>query len=232
MTPRISTVAVEGRFQAAKWLKVQALLDAPELADLFALAPSAQLYRLSGMFTAHETVLAPQDFCAVYGRWIERLKRGEPLDEVAMRPFAALGWSTSENEVWLQEVPKASSSSLYLVKPSAPFIQIQIHWMHHSSVDGEFRPMVMSSDSIFWGLQFSFPQVYQDPKTLELLEVGGGTHSALFTELRRWMREHTVATPMWAHGAKTNLPIRIGKTCFAWIDSHPQLKSKGLAVAR
>jgi hypothetical protein len=99
--------------------------------------------------------------------------------------------------------------------------------MGYSPLDGVFRPMVLSSSSIFWGLQFSFPQVYQHPKTGEFFEV---EEFGLFELVRKWSREFTVATPMIVEGKRTNIPIRLGKRCFSWINTHPQLQMKGLSI--
>ena len=117
-----------------------------------------------------------------------------------------------------------------MVKVCEPIVQIQVHQMSYSPVDGEFRPMVMSRESIFWGLQFSFPQIYQDPKSLELLEVEEGINLELFQSVRRWIRDNTAPTPMVVGGGRVNLPIRLGKKCFSWINNHPQLKAKQLSV--
>jgi hypothetical protein len=100
--------------------------------------------------------------------------------------------------------------------------------MGFSDVDHEFRPMILSQNSIFWGLQFSFPQVYQDPKTGALKEA---EVSPLFQAIRKWIRNTTVPTPMMVEGKRVNIPIRLGKRCFSWINRHPQLKCKVMEIA-
>ncbi len=128
--------------------------------------------------------------------------------------------------MWLQPV----ADGRFLMKIGKPVIQIQAHFFTYSSLDGVFRPMTMGPESIFWGLQFSFPQIYQNPKTMELLEVEESANSELFQKVRRWVRDATRATPFVVEGKKVNATIRIGKNCFSWIKNHPQLAAKKLGI--
>ncbi|HEX2582832.1 MAG TPA: hypothetical protein VHL30_01815 [Chlamydiales bacterium] len=218
---RISTPQIEGNFQAAKWLKIQALVEPEELALLF--NNVFEIYPLSGGYSFDQFPLKKGEFLSAYRTWIEALKEGTPPKDEELRLFNATAWVSSPSAIWLQEIP----GKKYLARPSEPFLQCQVHQMGYSTVDGEFRPMVLSRESIFWGLQFSFPQVYQHPKTGEFFDV---EKFDLFQSVRKWSREHTVATPMLVGGKRVNIPIRLGKGCFSWINQHPQLKAKGLSV--
>lgn len=217
--PRISTPAIEGQFQAAKWLKIQALIDEQELAQL--LAENFFIYPLSGMFSLSDLPMKKEAYLHTYATWIQDLKKGKIPSE--NREMNAVAWVPSSDAIWLQQVP----NDRYLVKPCKPFVQVQVHQMGYSPIDQEFRPMILSQDCIFWGLQFSFPQVYQDPKTNELKET---KESDLFQALRKWIRNNTLPTPMLVQQKKVNLPIRLGKSCLSWINQHPQLRAKGLTV--
>jgi hypothetical protein len=218
---RISTPQIEGSFQAAKWLKIQALVEPDELAVLF--DEVFEIYPLSGAFPLESFPMKKGEFLTAYRSWIEGLKEGIVPSDETLRAFNATAWASSSSAMWLQEIP----GKKYLAKPCEPFMQCQVHQMGYSTVDGEFRPMILSRESIFWGLQFSFPQVYQHPKTGEFFDV---EDFGLFQAVRKWSREHTVATPMFVDGKRVNIPIRLGKRCFPWINSHPQLKAKGLSV--
>jgi hypothetical protein len=90
--------------------------------------------------------------------------------------------------------------------------------------------MSMGVKAIFWGIQISYPQIYQDPKSMELLKVGESNNSELFALVRSWVRDATRPTPFVVSGMKTNVPIRLGKQCFSWIGAHPQLKEQGIVV--
>jgi hypothetical protein len=221
MTPRISTPQKEGSFQAAKWLKIQALVEPEELEILF--REVFEIYPLSGAHPLEGFPMNREMFLSAYRSWIEGLKNGAVPSDEQLRPFRASAWTGSPSAIWLQEIP----GQKYLAKPCEPFLQCQVHQMGYSTVDGEFRPMILSQDAIFWGLQFSFPQVYQHPKTGEFFET---EDFGLFQAVRQWSRTHTVATPMIVEGKRVNIPIRLGKRCFPWINKHPQLKAKHLSV--
>lgn len=221
MTLRISTLAQEGNFQAAKWLKIQLLIDGDELSSL--LAAPLYIYPLSGAFSLASLPVTKEEFLATYRSWIDTLQKGNIPQCTALRTTA---WTASPDALWLQEIP----GERYLVKPCAPLIQVQVHEMGYSTLDGVFRPMVLSQDSIFWGLQISFPQVYQEAKTMELLEVEESPNADLFQSIRKWTRDNTLATPMLVDGKRVNIPMRLGKQCFSWINNHPQLLRRGLGV--
>jgi hypothetical protein len=215
--PPISTLEKEGHFQAAKWLVVQALVDEVELGQL--MEEDFLIYPLSGLFTLDAFPMEKGLYLKAYGSWIAALKEG--VVPVPAKELSAVAWARSPDDLWLQEVP----GGRYMPKPRRPFVRVQVHHMTYSPIDDVFRPMNLSADSIFWGLQFSFPQVYQCSKTKELLEVEDGE---LFQSIRKWIRNVTVPTPMLVKGKQVNLPIRLGKRCFPWINRHPQLK--GLSV--
>ena len=220
MTFRISTPEKEGVFQAAKWLKVQALLSGDELSALLNVLSPFTLLPLSGAYALSELPLSSSEFVRTYQEWLQL------FDATNIGPYRALLLTKDDTGVWLQQMP----SGHFLVKPSAPFIQIQVHHMIYSPIDQSFRPMALGKDTIFWGLQFSFPQVYQDPKTGAFVEEDMGPNEEAFRVLRRWVREHTIATPMWVEGKRVNLPIRIGKECLGWVNEHPKLREKRLEV--
>ena len=158
--PRISTPALEGQFQAAKWIKIQALVDETELALLF--QEPFLIYPLSGTFPRSAFPMKKETYLEIYKSWIDALKSNTVPKE--NRDINAVAWMRSSDSLWLQQIP----GDRYMAKPCEPFVQVQIHQMGYSDVDQEFRPMILSQNSIFWGLQFSFPQVYQDPKTMDL----------------------------------------------------------------
>lgn len=216
MSLKVSSISEEGVYQASKFLKIQVLCDAEELKILFEQLKPFSIYSLSGLGTGEP--IPPEIFLEKYSAWIEQLKTGSIPKDV-------LAWALTDDlsALWKQQVPGKG----YLVKMAKPVVQIQGHYFTYSRVDGEFRPMTMGAGSIFWGLQFSFPQVYQDPKTMELCETG---ENRLFQTIRKWSRDQTRPTPFVVDGKKTNVPIRLGKNCFSWINNHPQLIENQIGV--
>jgi hypothetical protein len=220
MTLRISTPEAEGIYQGSKWLKIQALIDGDELRSLFETLSPFWIYPLTGIVGGQP--ILKEFFVEEYSRWIDALKRGAPPSDAELRRLLACAFTDDPEALWLQKVSKG-----YLAKIGKPVVQVQAHYFSYSPVDNVFRPMSMGSESVFWGLQFSFPQIYQDPKTMELCEAGAGN---LFRKIQLWAREATRATPFVVEGKRMNAPIRLGKNCFSWIQGHPQLIQRKISL--
>ncbi len=224
MTLRTSTIDAEGVYQGSKYLKYQLLCSIFELKNLFQELAPCYLFPLTHIGDGSPIIL--EHFFEAYESWIEKIKQGIVPDEKEMKPFLAAALTADPNALWKQQIPDGR----FLIKIAEPVIQLQSHYFSYSRVDGVFRPMTMSLQSIFWGLQFSFPGVYQDPKTMELLEVEESVNLTLFQKIKRWVRDFTRATPFIVDGKRVNVPIRLGKECFSWIHTHPQLIQQKIGV--
>lgn len=226
MTLRISTLEQEGVYQGSKWLKIQVLCDQEELKRLFDRLSPFKIYSLTGLKDLEQVSLSQEQFLEEYGSWIEGLKKGVVPSDAQLKKLLAAAFTRRSEALWLQQV----SGNRYLVKIGEPVIQVQAHAFSYSPIDEVFRPLSMGSRSIFWGIQFSYPQVYQDPKTLDILENEESLNNELFQIIRQWMRDETKATPFVVNGKRTNVPIRLGKNCFSWIHHHPQLQEQQISV--
>jgi hypothetical protein len=224
MTLKISTPDLEGVYQGSKFLKIQVLCDAQELEALFDLIEPFWLFPLTGLTDG--MAISREKFLQTYNIWIEGLKKGKIPTDTELRSVLAAALTKDLDALWMQKVP----NDKYLIKIAKPIVHAQAHYFTYSSIDEVFRPMTMGINSIFWGIQFSFPQVYQDPKTMALLEVEDSVNADLFQSIRKWSREYTRATPFVVKDKRTNSPIRIGKNCFSWINNHPQLKESNISV--
>lgn len=221
MTLSVSTPAQEGAYQGSKWLKLPILSDPQELESLFQKLDSVWMFPLSKI---GDGKAIPTDFfLREYGRWIAKLKAGEVPTSEELRHFLAAALTDDLTALWLQEIPKKG----YLVKVRKPVVQMQAHFFSYSPVDGAFRSMSLGGTSIFWGLQFAYPQIYQDGQTMEFVEE---KKSPLFEQVRRWAREESRPTPFCVRGEKVNAPMRLGKKCFFWIERHPQLIAQGIHI--
>lgn len=224
MSLRVSNPQSEGIYQGSKYLKYQVLCDVEELRSLFGRLNPFLIYPLTGLGDGEP--IAPERFIKEYSLWIEKLKVGTIPTDQELRSVLACAFTAESDALWKQEIP----GERYIVKMGKPIIQVQAHFFTYSPIDGVFRPMTMGASNIFWGLQFSFPQIYQDPKTMELLEVDESPNSELFQKIKQWVRDETRATPFIVDEKRTNVPIRLGKNCFSWIHSHPQLKIQKIGV--
>jgi hypothetical protein len=219
---RISTPKIEGALQVSKWHKVQLLLDSSEMQELLSALKDVFFVVVSEPVIPQEAVISPDQFLKTYTRYVDLLKRGEiPLQEEFRRTFSC-GIAEQLDPFYAL----SAGNGKFLVKPTKPIIQLQAHHFFYSKLDHQFHPMVFSQESISWGLQFSYPHLFQDPKTRQVVKVKNTPefpNTALFTSLLRWIRNHSLPTPFEVEGVKTNSPIRIGKKSLSWIKSHPQL---------
>lgn len=218
MTLQISTPDKEGVYQGSKYLKYHALSSQQELQKLFQQLDPFWIFRLTGL--SNGEAITQEHFLSVYGGWIEDLKRGYVPSDAALKELLACAFTAHTSALWKQSVP----GGRFLMKVAEPVVQVQAHFFTYSSVDGVFRPMTMGAESIFWGLQFAFPQIYQDPKTMDLREVEESENATLFQKIKQWIKEETRPTPFLVEGQRINVPIRLGKSCFSWISQHPQLR--------
>jgi hypothetical protein len=227
---RQSSVAAEGLLQVAKWIKVQVLLDSSEMQALIEALDTPHFVCVSDPVCSDAAEISCASFLEIYRGYVDALKRGIPPQEESLRRTFSCALSKTLDVFYA--VPLRDGR--FLVKPRLPVVQMQAHHFFYSALDGKFHPMALSVESISWGLQFSYPQLYQDPKTKQVVKVSEEAlfvNTPLFTSLMRWMRSHTMPTPFSVQGRRTNAPIRVGKKALEWVSAHPQLRAKGIEVA-
>jgi hypothetical protein len=228
---RVSSPKAEGVLQVSKWLKTQIFLGTEEMEELLSALGSIHFVIVSEPIKAEEALISARSFYEKYSDYSLLLKQGQvPLPEDFRRYFSCAITTTLEAFYAI-----ATGGEKYLVKPIKPVIQLQAHHFFYSSFDHKFHPMVLSEESISWGLQFSYPQLFQDPNTRQIAKVADTPefpNSALFSSFLKWMRSATLPTPFEVGGARVNSPIRIGKKTLAWIKNHPQLKKRGITISQ
>lgn len=176
-----------------------------------------------------EEIISKELFLSHYQAYIEGLQNGKLIDEAIYRSSFSSVFTTTLDDVYKVKV----SDDQFILRVSKPVLQLQMHRMHFSAFDDSFRPMIFGKESIFWGIQFSYPQIYQDNQTKEIINVlsqNGFENKKLYHALQKWIRKNTIPTPFMYEGKLINAPIRIGKKCLPWINIHPQLIEKGLTV--
>jgi len=224
---RLSHPKTEGALNVSKWIKHQVLLSEDEMKMfLSALSPHA-FYNVSEVVSAEGSVITDEIFAEQYGKYVAAIKRGEIPDERQFRRYFSSVVSVAPDVLYAMEI----KSGLYLIKPIQPVVQLQLHQFLPSEIDGKYYPMVLGNDSVTWGLQFSYPQIFQHPQTKVFARVDAECpNTALFTQMAKWFRSHTVPTTFIWKEKTTSVPIRIGKEALSWIHHHPQLQSKGISV--
>lgn len=226
---RISSPLEEGTFQASKWLQWQVLLDTHEMQALLESLPPFSIHIVSTLVEHSHGRITLGQFLEEYDAYVSSLKRGEQPDEMRCRPFFSSVFTVDSDALYAMQ-----TGSKFLIKPIRPVIQLQLHHVFRGNVDGKYYPMVHAADSISWGIQWAYPQLFQDPKTKAYAKVDASAcfpNTLFFTQLAKWVRVNTLPTPFVFEGKKVNVPIRLGKDCWSWIGKHPHLLRKGITIA-
>ena len=215
--------------QATKWLKVQLLADVGEIESLFTALGDFSIYNCGAVVPKGGGEVSQKNFLKAYEKYITALKEGQiPLETVYRQMFSAV--LNRDTEALF---PVSVGVDRQLLRINKPVIQMQPHSMDYSPFDGKFRTMVYGTDSILWGIQFSYPQLFLDPETKAAENVDESErfpNTSLFKGLQRWIRNQTIPTPFIVEGKKVNVPMRLGKKCLSWINHHPQLVAKDIVV--
>lgn len=210
--------------QATKWLKLPLFLSVQELSDLLDTLGDVKLVPLSGVFPHGLEVLSNQDFLQLYKTYVERLMRGEvPVPDRRL----VTGWTYDLKEIEVREVATGS-----LVRPLRPVVQVQPYWLNYSETDGKFHEMALSQESLGWGLLFSFPQLFQEPESMEIIKVQGPDfpNCEIYKKLQAFSRARTMPTPFMTPAGLFNHPCRIGKEWKDEVKKMPQLAKRNLSL--
>lgn len=219
----------ERPMEASKWLKCPILVDADEIRNLFDALGTFSIFLTSCVCKRNGGEISRAEFLDCYSQYIETLKSGKIPDEASYRHQFSSVFTVNSDALYA--IPIGDDQQL--IRIAKPVIQLQSHRMDYSQADHKFRSMTFGSDSLVWGIQFTYPQLYKDSGTQEIHQVLGDAefpNTQLFQQLQRWVRANTVPTPFLVGEEKINIPVRLGKHCFSWINKHPQLPIKNLRV--
>src|ERR1700722_1912206 len=148
---RIVDAHSQSQMEASKWLKIQVLAEATEIAALFQVFGNFEIYPTGVLLQPGEGLLSKEKFLEVYDYYAGSLKRGEiPKDEL-YRPYFNSVFTMESDFLYAMQTPDGR----HLVRTSRPVIQLQTHSLDYSAHDQKFHPMVFGKDSILWGIQFS-----------------------------------------------------------------------------
>jgi hypothetical protein len=225
---RISTLVTDPPLQASRWQRQPVLLSFAEMERLFVDLEQPLLLLMGRFYTRSDFKQHKDQFLHFYRTYVDALSQGQLPDEELCRQYFSAAFSTDTEPFYLL----SGAPDKYLLRHTLPIIQLQYHQFSYSPLDGQVRSMVYGQETISWGIQFSYPQMYIEPidKNIRQTNANETINAQLFRHLQRWLRQNTVPTPLIADERHFNAPIRLGKECISWIQRHPQLNQYGLAV--
>lgn len=219
----ISTLIKEGPFLASKWNKQIAFLDPTELKELFSHLSPFSIHPLGKVVEKEQSEISLEAFIDSYTGLIDRLKIQGFLQKEDFKAFDAFAISCKKDAFYLLEIKNG-----YLIKPRAPHIMIRPHFFDYSD---RFRSGVLGLNSLFWGLEFSFPHIFQDPKTKKIEKVSVlSENSILFTKIRKYLRKISNSTTFTVGDKKYPVAYRLGKKCFPLIKNYTKLHNRDIHV--
>lgn len=217
-------------FLASKWLHLDLLVETSEFEQFFSsIDRPLFLFSTLGVQPKGKNRVGVSDFLSAWQRYIALLKQGLPVNDADFRFFFTLSCTFDLEAVRVLDLPNDRE----VIAPYAPLMQMQLHRFSYSMADNKFHSQAFGVHSVSWGVRLSYPQLYQYPNTRKVEDALDETkfvNATLFSKARSWMREVSTPTPFLVEGQRVNVPIRLGKSCFSWIDAHPDLAGKKLSV--
>ena len=215
-------------FRASKWLGCSLLIDQHEMKQLLESCGICQLFNVSGICEKGKGEILQKDFLDFYGLYIEALKRGELLEDPRVRIYFNAAATVSLEAVYALEINEHEQ----FIKVDKPVVQLRQQTLGYSAAEKKLREMTFGPNSIQWGIQFSYPQLYQNESdtVIEVKKEPLLSNTSFFENIQKWARKMTVPTPFLIEGHRINSPLRLGKNCFSWINNHPQLKSQRIQI--
>ncbi len=213
----------------SKWIKHQVLLSIEEMCLLFSEIAPFEIFCVCEPVTENTMQIARENFLQTYADYVLMLKTGKLPQEGDFRKMFSSVFTTTREALYAMPV----GQERFLVKTIKPVIQLQLHHFFVSTIDGKFHPMVLGKESISWGIQFSYPQIYQDPETRAYSKVDSSEkfpNTELFHKLVKWLRRNTMPTPFIFQDKKTHVPIRLGRTSLEWVKHHIGLSAQGVTL--
>lgn len=215
--------------QASKWQSIPVLLEVDEISALLDSLQPLWIVQMNSLLNNSEAIVSPSAFLSSYATYLNGIKKDTLSLEPTLRAHLSSIWTKSLECVYEVNLPNEQK----IVRIATPSIQLQIHRFNYFPLDNSFRSMVFGPDTIFWGLQFSYPFLFQDEqdRLFTPKEINQLPNTKMFKDLQKWMRVHTVPASFIMQQKTVSVPIRIGKACLSWITSHPQLIKKELVFA-
>src|SRR3569832_2032628 len=201
------------KFSVSKWLKTQVLLDHEEMRACLEALSSFEFYNVSSITSRDQLEIAHTTFLKGYENYVVALKEGRiPAID---RPLFSSVATVEPGAIYADEVQPGR----WMAKLQKPVVQLQHHRFFASKLDHKVHPMVMSPESIYWGLQFAFPQIFFDGSGGNYTKTSDEEqfpNSGLFAKLLKWLRAFSAPTTFVWDGHKVATPLRLGKESFFW----------------
>lgn len=206
---RTSTVEIEGEYKCAKWLHHAVLFSESELEDFLSCLGPCFFLPLAEPVSQGSWCVRKEVVIDRYREYLEMVRNQSDLPSSTVRRFFSLGLTSSLEDVYALPL----SGDRIFIKPCRPIVQVQLYRCYFSA-EKKFHPMILHPNSFSFGLQFSYPQIYEDPHTHQFSKVLQDvtfSNTKVYKNIVSWIRSHTKPFTVVADGIVIPAPFRVGK---------------------
>ncbi len=207
---KVSSVEEEGLIHCSKWLRHAVLFTLEEWED-FITAIGNPMFVVAAVVDRSSWKVSPTEFKDKYLLYLEHVRKETTLPSPAMRRFFNLMISPSVDDFYAVGV----GADRFIIKPKLPIIQMQMYHAFISDLDRQIHPMVLHPKSFSFGMQFSYPQIYEDPVSHTFSKVlldSQFPSSDVFKKMVQWFRTNTKPVSILLDGKTLHAPFRQGKS--------------------
>jgi len=199
-----------GELRCSKWLRHAVLLEREEMKEFLRFLEPCLFISPVKIVHKENWQIREEDILASYEQYLRWIRSNPEIPPAELRKEFTLMLSPAVDSFYSLPV----GADRFLIKARIPPVQIRMYHCFISSVDGKILPMAMNVDSFTFGLEISYPQIYEDRKTGEFKKVlldKGFSATPLYKKISGWLRKHTKPAPIEIRGKKVMAPFRMGK---------------------
>lgn len=220
---KISTVQKEGELRCSKWLKTAFLLDREEMGDFWEVLASCFVVSPIQKVSKEKWQVSKDHFFTQYETYLSWLRSEEEFPPAALCKEFTLMLSAALDAFYAVGL----SSDFFLIKARSPVVQLQMYHCFISRFDRKIYSMAMNADSFTYGLQISYPQIYEEPHTgqfKKLLLEEDFPNTILYKKIIQWIRHNTKPEIFLLGEEERVAPFRIGKKKKDFGSEHKRFK--------
>lgn len=206
-------------YKVSKFISLDLLLSQEEFSHLLQELGEVFFFPVGNILYQEPYLLSKEEVMKKYDSYIKGLEgEGEIF-------FPALCLTGDKDAVYLLEVGNGVT-----IQYQSPVIQIVEHRFMITS-DFRLQSMCFGQDAIAFGLRFSFPSLFIDLETNEVVHLfteKERTNTMLFCKIQKWMRDYTRPVKIEKEGHTMRGTFRLGITFKEKISLHAFLEKQGI----
>jgi hypothetical protein len=195
-------------------------MNIEEWAHFFHDFPQLHLFRVASVVAKGKEEMEISEFLSIMTKFITEIESRSDIDIDPYRIPFSCALSPTISDFSVMHLP----GERVLVKPREPVIQLRPLSLSMSP-EGALQTKSWGKDNIFWGIQLSYPQIFQDPQTKEIVQaLADHPNGKLFKEILKWFRLHTKPVSLAKRGKSLAFSLKVGAKSVYLLAKHEQIK--------